>query len=144
MMTTPVTGTEVFPRLQNHTMQSCRFRRPEAAVLSVTPAAADDTGLGSDFMLDQVDGSWPTVASIQLLGTTFHVELDDELGVVVSHPKWSLMGYGPTLVAAERMLMDYARELAETMVGDSPVEYTAEGNRLRVFALRFLYLTPGE
>ena len=39
------------------------------------------------------------------------------------------------------MLMNYAQDLAEAIVDDSPIEYTDEGNRMRNFVLGFLYLS---
>ncbi len=117
------------------------FCRPQAAAIPVAPAVADDTGLVGDFVLDPPGGPWRSVPSIQILGERFDVEVDDELGVVVCHPKWSLMGCGRSVAEAEKMLMDYAADLAESMVDDSPIEYTEEGNRLREFVLGFLYLS---
>ena len=69
------------------------------------------------------------------------LEDDEALGVVISHPKWSLMGCGRTVAEAEEMLVEYAQNLAESMVDDSPDEYTEEGNRLRDFVLGFLHLS---
>ncbi len=54
------------------------------------------------------------------------------------------MGYGATFAAAENMLIGYVLDLAETMVDDSPIDYTPEGNRLRVFAMGFLHLSSGK
>lgn len=82
-----------------------------------------------------------SVPSILILGERFTLETDEDLGVVISHPKWSLMGCGHTVAEAEKMLMEYAQNLAESMVDDSPDEYTEEGNRLREFVLGFLYLS---
>ncbi|MDE0249064.1 MAG: hypothetical protein OXO56_14205 [Gammaproteobacteria bacterium] len=136
-------NANLIPRMPDQTGYAREFRRPQpirtAGALAV---GADDTVQGDDFTLDLPEGPRRAVPSIQLLGETFHVELDDELGVVVSHHKWSLMGYGYSIAKAEEMLMNYARELAESMIDDSPIEYTEEGNRLRDFVLEFLYLSP--
>lgn len=135
--------TQLVPPLQvqDQTGYAKRFRRPQAVVLTVTPAVADDTGLEGDFVLDPAGASWRPAPSIEVLGERFDVGVDDELGVVISHRKWSLMGFGGSLGEAEKMLMDYAGDLAESIVDDSPLEYTEEGNRLREFVLRFLYLS---
>ncbi|MDE0358797.1 MAG: hypothetical protein OXN92_13825 [Gammaproteobacteria bacterium] len=133
----------LIPQMQDQTGYAREFRRPQPIRMAGALAVgADDTGQGDDFMLDLPEGLRQAVPSIQLLGERFNVELDDELGVVVSHHKWSLMGYGDSIAKAEEMLMNYARELAEAMIDDSPSEYTEEGNRLRDFVLAFLYLSP--
>lgn len=131
----------VQPRqIQDQTGYGVEFSGTKAVGLTTAPAPADDTGVEGDFELDPVESSQP-VLSIQVLGERFKVEVDDELGVVVCHPKWSLMGCGASLAEAEKMLMEYAGDLAEAVVDDSPLEYTVEGNRLREFVLRFMYLT---
>ncbi len=123
-------------------MPAADFRRPQAVGRPAAPAVADDTSLLEvDFVLDAPTDSWQPTPSIQILGERFNLEVDDELGIVISHPKWSLMGCGRSVAEAEKMLMDYAEDLAEAMVDDSPLEYTEEGNRLREFALGFLYLS---
>ncbi len=86
---------------------------------------------------DEIEGAGAGRArsEMRIPGESFHVELDGDLGVVVSHPRWSPMGYGDSLSEAEKALTSYARELAETMADDSPRACTSEGNRLRDFVL---------
>ena len=127
-------------QIQNQTGYAPDFTRSRASCLVVPVAESDDTGLDSSLVFDPMEGPQQAAPSIQILGEVFRLETDGDLGIVISHPKWSLMGYGSSVAEAERMLMDYARDLAETMVDDTPSEYTKEGNRLREFVLRFLYL----
>jgi len=129
------------PQTQDQTGYGSTFSRPQAVSRSVAVDEPDDTGLDGDFVLDPPGGSWQAAPSIQLLGERFRLEVDEELGIVISHPKWSLMGCGRTVAEAEKMVMEYARDLAEAMIADSPTEYTEEGNRLREFVLGFLYLS---
>ena len=75
-----------------------------------------------------------------ILGEPFGIELDDELGIVLTHQTWSLMGHGDSLREAEAMLWECATDMAEIMKDDSPLEYTEDGNRLRRFVLQFLAL----
>ncbi len=58
-----------------------------------------------------------------LRGEVFAVELDDDLGVVISHPEWSLTGYGGSMIQAEEILAGYAREPAETRVDEQPTSH---------------------
>lgn len=143
-----MTGTEVIqPLVDTQTGYAPEFPPARAVSLAVAPAAADATGAGGWFVHDALFSPDPPPVSgkpfvpIQILGERFNLEADPELGIVISHPKWSLMGYGQSPAEAERMLMDYAGDLAETMVDDSPLEYTVEGNRLRVFVLQLQYLS---
>ena len=129
-------------QIQDQTGYVHHVTSPQATCLPVAPPVFDDTGLDASVVLDVAeDCRQQTVPSIQLLGERFNVELDDELGVVISHPRWSLMGYGRSLAEADKMLMNYAQDLAESIVDDSPFEYTDEGNRMRDFVLGFLYLS---
>lgn len=55
-----------------------------------------------------------------VFGEMFHLDRDPELGIVLQHPKWSLLGYGETIRDAEQL--------------------DDEGLRFRDFVIRLLYL----
>ena len=138
MLETTWSPEKIFPREHSQTGYSPILGRPKAVQPPTLPSEGDDTG----FWLEPTGGKRSSLfTSIHIHGERFNVELDNDLGVLISHPRWSLLGHGSFLVEAEKMLMDYAQDLAESMVDDSPIEYTEEGNRLRNFVLGFLHLS---
>lgn len=68
------------------------------------------------------------------------VDRDLELGVVLQHPQWSLLGHGRTVVDAERLLLERAKELGAILDGDFPFELDSDGLRMRDFLIRLRYL----
>jgi len=73
---------------------------------------------------------------VSVLGERFVVDRDPELGVVLQHPQWSLLGHGRTITEAERMLLERARELGAIMDGDFPFELDFDGLNMRDFLIR--------
>ena len=109
----------------------------EALLVEMAPQTGSNTAIHGRSIWPQRGVLGPKVV---IFGEPFAIELDEDLGVVLTHRTWSLMGYGDSLPAAEAMLWEYAKDLAHAMKDDSPVEYTEDGNRLREFVLQFLYL----
>lgn len=84
--------------------------------------------------------SVPHRVGISVFGEMFRLERDPELGLVLRHPKWSLLGYGKTIRDAEQLLVERGQSLGEIMKDDFPLELDDEGLRLRDFVIRLLYL----
>ena len=77
---------------------------------------------------------------MSILGERFVVDLHPDLGVVLQHPQWSLLGHGRTIVEAERLLLERARALGAILSGDLPFELDADALRMRDFLVRLRYL----
>lgn len=78
-------------------------------------AEATSTAAGT---LDRRRGGRASLArpSISVFGEEFEIEAAG--GVIwLTHPRWSLVGSGRTLVAAQMDLLEEARELAEAVLG---------------------------
>ena len=68
-------------------------------------------------------------------GAEFLLDTDDDLGIVLTHPKWSLMGSGRTLVEAENDMRRMARDLLPAYLPPNATRLTAEANRMCNFML---------
>lgn len=77
---------------------------------------------------------------VSVFGERFLVDRDPDLGVVLQHPKWSLLGYGQTIREAERLLLERAQELGAIMDDDFPLDLDDDGGRLRDFVIRLRYV----
>lgn len=77
---------------------------------------------------------------VSVLGERFVVDRDPELGVVLQHPHWSLLGHGRTITEAERMLLERARDLGAILDSDFPFELDSDGLNMRDFLIRLRYL----
>ena len=75
-----------------------------------------------------------------MFGERFLVDRDPDLGVVLQHPKWSLLGYGQTIREAERLLLERALELGAIMAHDFPLDLDDDGARLRDFVIQLRYV----
>lgn len=84
--------------------------------------------------------SRPGRAEISVFGEVFLLDRDPDLGLVLQHPKWSLMGYGKTIFEAEKLLIERGRALGSIMKDDFPLRLGEEGARIRDFVIRLLYL----
>jgi len=72
--------------------------------------------------------------SISVFGEVFEVELSE--GVVwLTHPRWSLVGAGPSLVAAQVDLFEEAQGLADVMLDMPPTSLSAEALAFRDYLL---------
>ena len=72
---------------------------------------------------------------LRIAGERFFIEIEEDV-VYVRHPRWSLMGAGDSIVAAEKELRSEARELAEVMSGIPPHTLDPEAFQLYRFVLR--------
>lgn len=77
---------------------------------------------------------------VSVFGETFLLDRDSELGIVLQHPRWSLLGYGDTIREAEQLLVERGQALARIMKDGFPLELDDEGFRFRDFVIRLLYL----
>lgn len=77
---------------------------------------------------------------ISVFGEVFRLDRDPDLGLVLQHPKWSLLGYGKTIREAEQLLVERGQALGEIMRDDFPLKLDDEGVRFRDFVIRLLYL----
>lgn len=80
---------------------------------------------------------------ISILGEPFDVHIDDD-EVLITHPRWSLMGSGATLGQAEQDLMYEAAALAEMWAEKRVEEMSDDARRLRDYALKFMGITTVE
>ena len=82
---------------------------------------------------------WPQEQWETVRGERFLWEQDPDLGLVLMHPIWSLMGYGATEADAIADLERDARVIAEELTDpDFPFALDAETQRLRDYAAQFL------
>ena len=82
----------------------------------------------------EVEQRWETVR-----GERFLWDWDPDLGLVLMHPIWSLMGHGATEADAIAELERDARDIAEELNNpDFPFALDAETERLRDYAIQFL------
>ena len=77
---------------------------------------------------------------VSVFGERFLVDRDPDLGVVLQHPRWSLLGYGRTVREAERLLLERAQELGAIMAHDFPIDLDDDGMRLRDFVIQLRYV----
>ena len=77
---------------------------------------------------------------VSVFGERFLVDRDPDLGVVLQHPRWSLLGYGKTLREAERLLLERAQELGAIMAHDFPFDLDDDGMRLRDYVIQLRYV----
>jgi len=77
---------------------------------------------------------------IFIFGELFALDRDLDLGFVIEHPKWSLLGYGETIRQAEQHLIERGKVLATIMQDDFPLELSSEGRRFCDFVTRLLYI----
>ena len=71
----------------------------------------------------------------------FQIEWDDDQ-VRILHDRWSLCGFGETLLDAQLDFISEARDLGSVMADMDLSTLSEEARRLRAFALRFLTVTP--
>ncbi len=95
------------------------------------------SGRSRDTVEEMAHGSG---TGVSVLGERFVVDRDPELGVVLQHPQWSLLGHGRTIAEAERMLLERARELGAILDSDFPFELDSDGLNMRDFLIRLRYL----
>lgn len=103
-------------------------RTEETTLLSSSSTVVDPQ------QLQTASGDPPRLLEIH--GERFVVDSDPDLGLVLEHPKWSLLGYGETLADARQMLVERANVLAKSFGGHSPDKFDHEGGRLRDFVIR--------
>lgn len=77
---------------------------------------------------------------VSVFGERFLVDRDPDLGVILQHPRWSLLGYGRTLREAERLLLERAQELGAIMAHDFPFDLDDDGMRLRDYVIQLRYV----
>ena len=75
-----------------------------------------------------------------MFGERFLVDRDPDLGVVLQHPRWSLLGHGNSVREAERLLLERAQELGAIMEHDFPFDLDDDGVRLRDFVIQLRYV----
>lgn len=73
--------------------------------------------------------------TIRIRGERFFVERDNGR-YYIRHPRWSLLGVGDSLGAAQRSLLEEASELAVVMRDMSPATMDLEARRLIRYVLR--------
>jgi len=73
--------------------------------------------------------------TIRIRGEPFFVERDNGT-YYIRHPRWSLLGVGDSLGAAQRSLLEEASQLAMVMQGMSPATMDLEARRLLRYVLR--------
>lgn len=83
-----------------------------------------------------------SVGRLRIRHELFDIGFDDDM-VYVTHPRWSLLGSGPTLRDAEIDLVREAAELAEVMADMEPSLLDRDARQLRAFVLQFLGTTLG-
>jgi hypothetical protein len=76
-------------------------------------------------------------ARIKILGETFLLE-PSEAGVAISHPRWSLLGEGPSVLAAEADLFQEAADLAPVFLHAPLASLDKEALLLREFIIKTL------
>lgn len=82
---------------------------------------------------------WPQGEDVEIRGERFLWEYDPDLGFVLMHPIWSLMGHGATEADAIADLERDAKVIAEELTDpDFPFVLDAETERLRDYAIQFL------
>ena len=83
---------------------------------------------------------WPEMGQWAIVrGERFLREHDPDLGLVLMHPIWSLMGHGATEADATADLERDAKAIAEELSDpDFPFALDAETERLRDYAVQFL------
>ena len=142
------------------------FVAPPPPSASGGPGVASDDGAGANYLVCAAEGvpatrhpSPPTSyvhaspmskmiheevvpqrVGISVFGEMFHLDRDPDLGFILEHPKWSLLGYGETIREAEQLLVERGQALARIMKDDFPLELDDEGARFRHFVIRLLYL----
>ena len=72
---------------------------------------------------------------LRIAGERFFIERDEGV-TYIRHPRWSLMGAGDSIVAAEKDLRSEAQELAEVMSGMQAHTLDPEAVQLYRFVLR--------
>lgn len=82
----------------------------------------------------------PRRVGVSVFGEMFLLDRDPDLGFVLEHPRWSLLGYGKTIREAEQLLVERGQALAKIMKVEFPLKLDDEGYRFRDFVIRLLYL----
>ena len=78
-------------------------------------------------MIDVSYASRPGRAEISVFCEVFRLDRDPDIGLVLQHPKWSLMGYGKTILEAEKLLIERDRALGNIMKDDFLLRLDEEG-----------------
>ena len=74
---------------------------------------------------------------VNIFGEVFSAVEDGDT-IVLTHPQWSLVGFGRTHVDAYKALMQEAAELANEMQHDDPAALSPQARRLREYVLRIV------
>ncbi len=74
---------------------------------------------------------------IKINGESFYVTMEDNL-TIISHPKWSIMGFGEDLRIAKMDLKESAEIIAPDYIYASDSDLTPEAIGLKEFLIKFL------
>lgn len=77
-----------------------------------------------------------TIFTHDIFGRTFIAEATHE-GIYLTHPRWSLLGFGKDLISAEADMTEHANKIAECY-GAIPIEDLSEDARAMLIFSEYL------
>ncbi len=78
-----------------------------------------------------------SLASITIEGEVFNC-LQEDGWVMITHPKWSIMGVGEDVEAARKDLRDTASIVVSDYVDEEDLNLTSEAIKLKAFLIKYL------
>lgn len=140
----PVLGAE--PRYQDPVLRA--LSTPSDTSAEPDPSSTEDAmmlgngGLTSDEWLPILDlcafvspAQYAVSPTVEVGGEAFAVEVDEGT-IYLSHPRWSLLGEGASLIEAEANLMEEARALLPVFLAKPITALSEDARALRDFLLR--------
>lgn len=94
-------------------------------------------GSAADSEADGAVIALSTAATIWIEGQRFIVEPEGDV-IYIRHPRWSLVGFGDSLAAAERNMRDEAAAVAKVWFDMSPASMDHEALKLRDFLVKLV------
>ena len=82
--------------------------------------------------------NFKTIYEIEIHGEIFNYENQKE-GILIFHPKWSLLGYGENMFQAQKDLIDNMKIIADDYIGEPYSNLTKDARDLKDYLISILY-----